>query len=59
MATSSPEETCSRHRLYLQGSFASQEEKGTFLSLIARAILYMYVIVVICEIKTVSGHLIA
>eukprot|EP00731_Ephydatia_muelleri_P010645 Em0005g1231a len=31
MATSSPEDTYSRFRLHLQGSFSSQEEKETFL----------------------------
>ena len=32
MATTSPEDTYSRYRLHLQGSFSSQEEKETFLS---------------------------
>ena len=31
MATSSPEDTYSRFRLHLQGSFSLQEEKETFL----------------------------
>ena len=32
LATSSPEDTYSRYRLHLQGSFSSPQEKETFLS---------------------------